>query len=414
MQHLINPHTWAFGQPLREYQVYNAISNEPGVEHAEHIEFVVDQMPDSKVGVLSADKFQPKTWYAGASNLLFRSSNNGDSWENIKQFDHEIVCIESHPERPGRIAITTTNFTQPEQPVSSICISLDCGESWQPEVKTTYEIHDIAWLPHADEVSRLLMATEKRLFVLAAVLDASPVHIPISLQREGYGFDAIVSTTDSQGKTIVAIASEGFGDILLSEDFLSSAQKQSDSFAWIKIPRADIQNLEIEKSDSRIFLWAGAQIPKNKPERPVCFRREITNGGRKWETPSTPESWKGGSCLKIVSQGAKVYASFQTGGILSIDTSESKLAWKAGSVDCGLPINSEENCLEAVEALGIQQGLEQAESVLIAGGVRGVFRRTYEKDTDWYQNISSATLTKKIMLPPTWVFCSGVHEVQVR
>ena len=78
---------WSFGQPLRQFDVYDTVRQEPGVRYVDDVAFLIDEAPDKGVMALAADAFQPKTWYAGADSSLFRTLNDGDGWEPSGRFE---------------------------------------------------------------------------------------------------------------------------------------------------------------------------------------------------------------------------------------------------------------------------------------------------------------------------------------
>jgi hypothetical protein len=47
----------------------------------------------------------------------------------------------------------------------------------------------------------------------------------------------------------------------------------------------------------------------------------------------------------------------------------------------------------------------------MAAGAEGVFRTGDRGDS--YQAVSESEFAERVTLPPTWLFCSGEHEIQV-
>ena len=47
----------------------------------------------------------------------------------------------------------------------------------------------------------------------------------------------------------------------------------------------------------------------------------------------------------------------------------------------------------------------------MAGGLAGVYRR--EDESVGYEASSNKEFADRVTLPPTWLFCSGEHEVMV-
>ena len=82
----------AFGNPLTSWDIYKIIDEEPGVSTVSQVRMLVDEVPDQNVKALCADSFQPHTWYAGADDKVFRSTNDTDGWESVGHFPGEKDC----------------------------------------------------------------------------------------------------------------------------------------------------------------------------------------------------------------------------------------------------------------------------------------------------------------------------------
>ncbi|MCP4686530.1 MAG: hypothetical protein GY859_00675, partial [Desulfobacterales bacterium] len=105
---------WTFGKPLTSWDIYRIVDEEPGVSSVSRVRMLVDEVPDQNVKALCADSFQPHTWYAGAGDTVFRSTNDADGWESVGCFTGEkIVSLKSFPKeasthpRPGLLAAAT-------------------------------------------------------------------------------------------------------------------------------------------------------------------------------------------------------------------------------------------------------------------------------------------------------------------
>jgi hypothetical protein len=103
----LQPEGWRFGQALRASHVYDILLAEPGVSFVDKVRLRVDEVPGD-VRALAADSFQPKTFYAGGNEELFRTGNDGDGWVSVGRFPGERVeAVETHPTRPGLVAVAT-------------------------------------------------------------------------------------------------------------------------------------------------------------------------------------------------------------------------------------------------------------------------------------------------------------------
>jgi hypothetical protein len=54
---------------------------------------------------------------------------------------------------------------------------------------------------------------------------------------------------------------------------------------------------------------------------------------------------------------------------------------------------------------------DPAQRLLMAGGVEGVYRS--RDGGERYEPASECEFADKVTLPPTWLFCSGQHDVTV-
>ncbi len=416
LQQTISPQVWDFGQPLRVDRIYGMVLSEPGVSHVEHIRFQVDEVPNADVQVLAADVSQPRTWYGGAGATLFRSLNDGDSWEAVKHFAPEgVKRVKSHPLRPGLIAVITH---LPEAAGSRVYFSFDCGETWQSAGQLSFIVHDIAWISRAGNTSNLLMATSKGLYAQLARIPANPVQLSVDENNADLGFYAVAVSTDARGTLTVAVAAEEGQGI-----YLSHQEGRSGSFRRKGLDARDIRTLAIQQDGPRTFLWAGAYVAGNETGQ-GCFRWELPESAEGWVP--FDQGWVGGSCRGLVCEASRVYAATFSAGVLTLDASRSSEVWRAPAVSCGLPIRDTERTFYPVSALAlkVESGAESgvgndAETVLLAGGEMGAHRSRAllvaesGQLAQRYESVSETEFTEKVMIPPTWLFCSGTHEVEV-
>ena len=76
--------------------------------HARGVRLLVDEAPDRDVHALASDPHQPRTWYAGSGDSVFRSLNDGDGWELMARFDgRQVRAIEASEHVPGLVAVAT-------------------------------------------------------------------------------------------------------------------------------------------------------------------------------------------------------------------------------------------------------------------------------------------------------------------
>src|SRR5258708_5808018 len=100
---------WPFGQALRVSHVYDIALSEPAVRWVDRVRLLVDDVPGDTVTSIVADPNQPSTWYVASQATLYRSLNDGDSWEPVASYPNEqINLIEPHPTHPGLCAIPSS------------------------------------------------------------------------------------------------------------------------------------------------------------------------------------------------------------------------------------------------------------------------------------------------------------------
>lgn len=392
---------WCFGEPLRASHVYDIVLAEPGVSYVDQVRFRVDQVPDSNVQALAIDPFQPATWYASSAGILYRSLNDGDGWEPAGQFDGETIDgICTSPDIAGLIGVSTTLAGG----TSRVHMSRDCGESWQQVADLGFVINDIAWLERGD-IQVLLMATDKGLYELALQDGSSPLQVMVDKDNASQGFYAVAAFTDGRGGSNVALAARQEAGIFMSRD-----GGRATSFVRISAPGDDIRVLAVQRLGLGTFLWAGVTSVGN----------DAGKGCLRWELPATPRSvdspegwrpmstnWKGGSCRAIAFDGLNVYAATYFAGVATLDSSRPDVGWDVSGIQSGLPMRGSEKLFAPVQTIAVAEGAR----LVMAGGAQGVFRSVGGAEVFTYA--SSIEFSEKVALPPTWLFCSGEHDISV-
>lgn len=388
---------WRFGQSLRAFHVYDIILAEPGVKYVHQVRLLLDEVPARDVTALAADASQPRVWYAAAGEQFFRSVNEGEGWERTSLFPGErvkVICM--HPDLPGHVAIATQS--PGDQPVSRVCLSADCGESWRQAARMPNAINDLAWVLRAGAPS-LLMATEVGLYEMVMEPDAVPVQAIVDEQKQDRGFYAVAVSADSHGKANVAVAARANEGIWLSMD-----NGLPHTFKHVGLKGEDVRVLEAQEDGPRRFLWAGVRSPGFEGGK-GCFRWDLTNPEENWVPYS--RGWAGGSCLGLTFFGSKVIAATHHSGALWTDSTKmaAQASWQKPDVNCGLPLRDVER-FHPVDAVAV----DPAGRWLLAGGAQGIHRSS--DGGQKYQNCSSTEFVDKVSLPDTWLFCPGEHDIE--
>ena len=388
---------WRFGQSLRASHVYDIVLAEPGVSYVDQVRLWVNDVPNKDILALERDAFQPQTWYAGTSDKLFRSLNNGEGWESVGYFaDQHIETIRSHPQQAGLLCVATRLLG--ENSGSQLHISEDCGETWRLIAEmSSISVKDVAWKAWETQFPQLLLATEVGLYELSVGLDSVPVPILVDESDQNRGFFSVVTTRDTRGRLNVAVAASSLGGI-----FISRTGGEAKSFRHIGLNKKDIRVLRVQ---SNSYLWAGVTVAGNVSGE-GCLRWDLTTLEDPEEWTAFREGWKGDSCRDIAFSGSKVLAGSHSAGVVSLDTDVRDAAWETPDFNCKLPLR-DRGRLHPVDAVAADPN----NPLLFAGGGLGVYRS--EDDGKQYENSSNNEFLEKVTLPSTWLFCSGTHDINV-
>jgi hypothetical protein len=397
----LKPGGWGFGQALRASHVYDILLSEPGVSYVDRVRLRVDEVPH-EVRTLAEDHFQPRTFYAGGDDVLFRSVNSGDGWEPAGRFPGEQVeVVEAHPGRPGLVAVAA-RLKGDSQQRSRVHLSWDCGETWDAATHTLDTVEDLAWTLR-EGAPVLLIATRVGLFELAPRPGATPLQVLVDPNNQDLGFFAVAAAAEVRGGVSVAVAGMGQAGV-----FLSSGGGRGGTFRHIGLRGQDVRVLEVQRDGPRAFLWAGLAAASGSDPGKGCLSRELLgsadppDGWRAFD-----KGWDGGSCLALSFSGSTVYAGSHRVGVLWQDASRPSPLWQRPDVGSGLPLREAERLFQPVYALASSP----RGAPLLAGGPGGVFRR--REGSERYEPCSTREFTEKVTLPPTWLLCSGSHELEV-
>ena len=397
---------WRFGQPLSAWDIYKIVSGEPGVVTVSGVSMTVEKVPDTKVTSLCADAFQPATWYAGSSDRVFRSMNNGDGWEPVGYFNgSRVVRVAAFPAdlvagqgKAGLLAVATT--LPGKEAASRIFFSHDCGENWEAGLGTRFSIDDMAWMER-DGSAVLLLATEKGLYELAARPGADPLQVLVDPKEPTLGFHAVSVAVDVWGNVNVAVAAHDKYGV-----YLSTQAGKANSFSNIGLKKELVRVLAVQSYGPHRYLWAGTAAIGNDPGH-GCFRWRLTGGDENPEGwVNLKQGWKAGGCRSMAFAGSTVMAASLKLGVLRLDISDAEPVWSPSDINCNLPLQ-EVGRLLPVDALAT----DPKGRLLMAGGRQGVYRSDNLGRN--YVSVSRREFTEKVTLPQTWLFCSGQHEIDV-
>ena len=170
---------------------------------------------------------------------------------------------------------------------------------------------------------------------------------------------------------------------------------------------SDIRTLAVQYDGPRAFLWAGVAAAGPDDTGKGCFRWELLG------SQDPPDGWKafnsgwqGGSCWALAFFAAKSWRLHIAAGCCGSTVANATRVGVAPDVRCGLPFR-DTGRFHPVDALGVGPS---GNTVMVAG-VEGIFR-----SKDGGESYASATrqeFTDRVTLPPTWLFCSDQHEIEV-
>jgi Baseplate J-like protein len=428
----LNPTGWAFGEPLRASNVYRLLEQaEPGVRYVDDVRFVVDEAPQEKVRTLAADQYQPRTWYAGADAVLFRSTNAGAGWEPVGRFDGEtVVRVAPAPApvrpgivpRPGSVAV----ITQRDAGGSRVHLSADLGETWTQLSGLDSRAQDVAWLDR-DGVGILLVATDTGLYEVQLLPDSVPLPVQVDSADADRGFYSVRTFVSERGEPGVALAAMAQFGV-----YLSPNAGRRGSYQHVGLANVDNRVLAVQYDGPATWLWSGSGEPDPKKPGQGCYRTRMFETDVKWQ--QLQSGWVGGTCKGLDFAAGLALAATQSGGVVHLDTLAAQPQWTSVSVNSGLPLRDKTRfvAVDAIAAVVVPAaatadiaapavgratvggtatgGTAVVERLILAAGDRGVYRST--NAVDWVASANQST-ADVVTVPDTWLLCSGEHKIKV-
>lgn len=389
---------WGFGQPLRVSDVYYVAQREPGVRYVDSVRLELEEVPDRAVTDLAADASQPNFWYAASGPLVFTSRDDGAGWQPAGRFsEEEVHVVEPDPRAPGLVAVATRLAPGG----SRVHVSADCGETWRQVAETSqFRVEDLTWTVR--EGHRLvLIATDRGLFELPLEEGAVPVPVLVDPASPSRGLYAVAAGV-VRGISFVAVASQGSAGVFLSRD-----GGRTNSFRSIGLAGEDVRVLAIQFEGPRGFLWAGITVAGAEDPGRGCSSWELgeRDPAEKWVAHG--QGWAAGSCRGIAFQGSAILAASHHGGVLRLTSRAEDQVWRTPDVNSGLPLRDPGRFLP-LDALAVDpQG-----RLVMTGSAQGVV--VSRDGGDSYTEASKRVLTTEdVTVPPTWLLCSGDHEIEV-
>jgi hypothetical protein len=101
-----------------------------------------------------------------------------------------------------------------------------------------------------------------------------------------------------------------------------------------------------------------------------------------------------------------VFAATHRAGVLRLDSSRRDSTWEVPDVRCGLPLR-DVGRLHPVESVAV----DPEGRLVLAAGVEGVYRSSDQGLR--YVMSSRKEFEDDVWVPPTWLVCSGDHQIDV-
>jgi hypothetical protein len=395
---------WRFGEALRVSTVYDALLAERGVRYADRVRLFVDEVP-SDVRAIEADHAQPNTWYCASGPILFRSLDGGDGWEASGRFEGETVeTVRTSPHRPGLVVIACRPGAEER---SRLRVSFDCGESWEAAADLNFHVEDVA-VVWRDDSLLLLLATDRGLFELALRPGAVPVQVLVDAARQDLGFYAVAAITSVQGDLNVMVAAQERGGVFVSP----LAGRPGTYRPLAGLTGKDVRVLVTRVEGPRRFVIAGVTASGAEPGEGAHMVEIVGTqiSAQGWQ--QLTNGWRAGSCQGLAIQGRTLLAASHSLGVMRLDLGAATPVWRAPDVACGLPMRDPGRFAPLTAVVASPDG-----RVVLAGGpvidnvAAGVHRSG--DGGEHYQSVCERELTDRVSLPPTWLFCSGEHDIEV-
>ncbi|GAA3212418.1 putative baseplate assembly protein [Dactylosporangium siamense] len=386
-----SPDGWPLGEPLRASAVAGVVAEAAPVgSRVEELRFVVLDAPDGRIRTLAGCPAEPGAWFTGSGEVVFRSTNGGSGWEAVGRFSgEEVRRVVPAADRSVAVVTVTGDLH------ARVYLSADLGERWTKPVELEAAVTAAAWVDRG-AAAVLLLATDTGLYELSPQPGAVPVQVLVDPADADRGFNAISAFVSAGGVTGVAVAAQARQGV-----YLSTAGGRAGTFTPVGLSNVDVRTLAVQQDGAATVLWAG--VAEADPRRPGvgAQRARLFEAAVTWQAVSS--GWSGGSCWDLAFDGPTVLAASQNAGVLRLETGAASPSWRSPEITCGLPLRDRTR-FAPVEAVTVSAG------EVLAGTGFGVHLRT---GADRWVSVASRENRETVTIPPTWLLCSGEHDVTV-
>jgi hypothetical protein len=218
----------------------------------------------------------------------------------------------------------------------------------------------------------------------------------------------VVAFTDVRGRVGVALAAEAAGGV-----WLSSNAGAPESFRLVRPAGEEIRSLSVQYDGPRVLLWAPRAAPEGEgtgaSRLPVDELGAVDVPTLSGQWQDLAKGWTGGSCWMVRVVGNTAFAASQSSGVLALELGTADPTWTAPDVNCGLPLRDRRRFTALTSVSGTV--LDDGRRLLLAAGAAGV-HRSLDGGERW-RTCSARVVDDVVTLPPSWLFCSGEHRVEV-
>ena len=447
LHRMVSPLSWPFGRPLLVADVYEAMLRNQGVNYAESVELEVD-LNVGAVHDITPDHHQPRTYFAGADGGVFRSLNDGRSWERMYRLE-EYTCrhVRTAVGHPG-VVVAVFEKHGTSSRFSCVCVSEDCGETWAPRMdEEEWHANDTLLIDRSGRLI-LLLATNKGLREVQPLQPGGSV--PINFQLAGAESGEVPISSLAVGNALLTAASP---TIFLAVDDKVLEGRQglsSTAFTSLPVPEPDqdrnLAQLLVERRPSGPRLWVGYKAQGDRghglsygdlefvddPPRPTVKWSRV-NQVQESTGAQNRRGWEEGTVYALHLSGNRLFVASHQGGVGVIDTEDPDRGMLLASTQGGLPVRGNDNrlfspirCLaararvrepdpqlEALRSKGVGTTDTVEASDLLAGSKVGLFGSP-DGRANW-QHRSDNTVDA-VFMPPGYLPVSGLgdldHEVE--
>jgi hypothetical protein len=312
-------------------------------------------------------------WFATSPSTLFRSTDNGESWEAKNSFPADEIASRVRVNRLKRGQLALITNSDPGV-TSKVYTSDDGGETLHIVADVAFAVNDVAFSSRNDQ-PLLFLAADNGLFELSLQSGAIPVQISVDGTRPTLGFTSVASAISARGTAYVAVAARTISGPSV---FLSAEGGLSDTYQPLGLKDSNVSELEVEKDGLRTFLWAGLAVRSGSEAGKGAVRWELQKASAGSPTFMSRE-WKGGSCHRLAFSDRYAFAATHDRGVMWLDTTKGdQVRWYGPLLESGLPLrNNDLGIFQPVTALAVaaQPGATgEHTGIVMAGGAIGISR----------------------------------------